>query len=106
MASQQSSFPRELLLQTLFRNRYFIISKIGAGGFNQAQPGSLYTSMVDVLVHKLERLIARMLEMDVQKRPPDIAYVKQELQEMSAIWSGICKSFWRPKLGYTQRARS
>jgi serine/threonine protein kinase len=73
---------------------------------NQAEPGSLSTSMVDVLVHKLERLIARMLEMDVNKRPPDIACVKQELQEMSAIWSGICKSFWRPRLGYTKQVRS
>ena len=68
-------------------------------------PGSLTTSMVDVLVNKLERLIARMLEMDVNKRPPDIVSVKQELREMSTLWSGICKSFWRPKLGYTQPVR-
>jgi len=69
-------------------------------------PGSLTTSMVDVLVNKLERLIARMLEMDVNKRPPDIACVKQELQEMSMLWSDICKSFCRPKLGYTQGMRN
>src|SRR5713226_8267198 len=37
MVSQQSFFPGELLLQTLFRNRYFIVSKVGAGGF-----GSVY----------------------------------------------------------------
>src|SRR6266704_6380694 len=37
MVSQQSFFPGELLLQTLFRNRYFIVSKAGAGGF-----GSVY----------------------------------------------------------------
>ena len=66
-------------------------------------PGSLTTSMVDVLVNKLERLIASMLEMDVNKRPADIASVKLELQELSTLWSGICKSFWRPKLGYTQQ---
>src|SRR5258706_2370518 len=70
---------------------------------SQTDPGSLTMSMVDVLVNKLERLTARMLEMDVNKRPPDITYVKQELQELSTLWSGICKSFWRPKLGYTQR---
>jgi serine/threonine protein kinase len=69
-------------------------------------PGSLTTSMVDVLVNKLEILITSMLEMDVNKRPPDVACVKQELQEMSTLWSDICKSFWRPKLGYTQQMRN
>jgi serine/threonine protein kinase len=73
---------------------------------SQTEPGSLTTSMVDVLVNKLERLITSMLEMDVNKRPPDIAYVQQELQELSTLWSGICKSFWRPKLGYPQHMRS
>ena len=62
--------------------------------------------MVDVLVNKLETLIASMLEMDVNKRPPDVAYVKQQLHEMSTLWSGICESFWRPKLGYTQQMRN
>ncbi len=37
MVSQQSFFPGELLLQTLFRDRYFILSKVGEGGF-----GSVY----------------------------------------------------------------
>src|SRR5579863_726922 len=37
MGSQQSFFPGDILLQTLFRNRYFIVSKVGAGGF-----GSVY----------------------------------------------------------------
>jgi len=37
MVSQQAFFPGELLLQTLFRNRYFIMSKVGTGGF-----GSVY----------------------------------------------------------------
>ncbi len=60
-------------------------------------------SIVDVLVNKLEALIASMLDMDVNKRPPDIAYVKQELHVVSTLWSDILKSFWRPKLGYTQR---
>src|SRR5712692_846229 len=68
---------------------------------SHSDPGSLTTSMVDVLVNKLETLIASMLNMDVNKRPPDVACVKQELHEMSVLWSDIRKSFWRPKLGYT-----
>ncbi|MFL5695137.1 MAG: serine/threonine protein kinase [Ktedonobacteraceae bacterium] len=73
---------------------------------SHSDPGSLTTSIVDVLVNKLETLIANMLAMDVNKRPPAIACVKQELQEMSTLWSGICKSFWRPKLGYSQQMRN
>ena len=72
---------------------------------SHADPGSLTTSMVDVLVNKFELLITSMLEMDVNKRPPDIGCVKQELHELSKLWSGIYKSFWRPTLGYTQRVR-
>jgi len=72
----------------------------------QSDPGSLTTSMVDVLVNKLETLIASMLDMDVNKRPPDVACVKYELHVMSTLWSDICKSYWRPKLGYTQRVRN
>src|SRR6266568_7229517 len=37
MVPQQPCFSGDLLLQTLFRNRYFIMSKVGAGGF-----GSVY----------------------------------------------------------------
>src|SRR2546428_2066067 len=37
MAQQQPFFPQELLLHTLVRNRYFILSEVGAGGF-----GSVY----------------------------------------------------------------
>src|SRR6266571_7071778 len=69
-------------------------------------PGSLTMSMVDVLVNKLEILIASMLAMDVNKRPPDVASVKQELHVMKTIWSDINKSFWRPRLGYTQQVRN
>jgi len=73
---------------------------------SHSDPGSLTTSMVDVLVHKLEILIASMLDMDVNKRPLDVACVKQELHVMSTLWSDICKSYWRPKLGYTQQVRN
>ncbi len=73
---------------------------------SHSDPGSLTTSMVDMLVNKLEVLITSMLEMDVNNRPPDVACVKQELDVMSTLWSDICKSFWRPKLGYTQQMRN
>ncbi|MBV9615526.1 MAG: serine/threonine protein kinase [Ktedonobacteraceae bacterium] len=73
---------------------------------SSSDPGSLTTSMVDVLVNKLEILIASMLAMDVSKRPPDAAYVKQELQIVNMLWTDIYKSFWRPKLGYTQQVQT
>lgn len=71
-----------------------------------SDPGSLNTSMVEVLINKLEKLIASMLEMDVNKRPPDIAYVREELEVLSKLWSDIHTSFWRPKLGYTSQVRN
>jgi serine/threonine protein kinase len=73
---------------------------------SHSEPDSLTTSMVDMLVNKLEILITSMLEMDVNKRPPDVACVKQELDVMSTLWYDIRKSFWRPKLGYTQQMRN
>src|SRR2546423_5025379 len=72
---------------------------------SHSDAGSLTTSMVDVLVNKLEILIASMLDMDVNKRPPDVAYVKHELHVLSTLWTDIHKSYWRPKLGYTQQVR-
>jgi len=72
---------------------------------SHTNPGSLTTSMVDVLVNKLEILIARMLDMDVNKRPPDVAHVKQELDVTHKLWSDIYKGYWRPSLGYTQQMR-
>ena len=73
---------------------------------SHSDPGSLTTSMVDMLVNKLETLITSMLEMDVNKRPLDVVCVKQELDVMSTLWYDIRKSFWRPRLGYTQQMRS
>jgi serine/threonine protein kinase len=70
-----------------------------------SEPGSLNTGMVDVLVNKLETLITSMLAMDVNKRPPDVARVKQELHVISTLWSEIYKSYWRPRLGYTSQVR-
>jgi eukaryotic-like serine/threonine-protein kinase len=70
-----------------------------------SDPGSLTSSMVDVLVNKLEKLIASMLDMDVNKRPSNVAYVKQELHTINTLWTNIYKSFWRPRLGYSQQAR-
>ncbi len=73
---------------------------------SHADPTSLTTSMVDVLVSKLELLITSMLEMDVNKRPPDVAYVKHQLDVISTLWSDIHRSFWRPTLGYTSQGRT
>jgi len=72
---------------------------------SHSEPGSLTTGMVDVLVNKLETLITSMLAMDVNKRPPDVARVKQELHVISTLWSEIYKSYWRPRLGYTPQVR-
>ena len=71
---------------------------------SSSEPGSLATSMVEILVNKLETLIASMLDMDVNQRPADALGVKEELQVMSKLWSEIHKSYWRPKLGYTSRS--
>ena len=72
---------------------------------SSSDPGSLTTSMVDVLVNTLETLITNMLAMNVNSRPRDIASVKHELYVIDTLWSDICKGFWRPKLGYSQQAR-
>ncbi len=72
---------------------------------SSSDPGSLTTSMVDVLVNTLETLIANMLAMNVSSRPRDIASVKHELHVIDTLWSDICKGFWRPKLGYSQQGR-
>src|SRR6266851_763046 len=72
---------------------------------SHSDPGSLTTSMVEILVNKLETLIASMLDMDANKRPSDVASVKRDLQVISTLWSEIHKSYWRPKLGYTSQAR-
>src|SRR6266849_845612 len=72
---------------------------------SHSEPGSLNTGMVDVLVNKLETLITSMLAMDVNKRPPDVARVKQELHVISTLWSEIYKSYWRPKLWYSPQVR-
>ncbi len=65
-------------------------------------PGSLTTSMVDILMDKLETLIASMLAMEMNKRPLDIAYVKQELQIISQLWSDIYRGYWRPQRGMSR----
>ena len=65
----------------------------------RSDPGSLTTSMVDVLMNKLENLIASMLAMHVNERPPDIACVKQELRIISTLWSDIYRGYWRPQQG-------
>src|SRR5256885_5487411 len=50
MVSQQSFFPEELLLHTLVRNRYYISSKVGEGGY-----GSVYKARD---IQSKDRLVA------------------------------------------------
>ena len=71
---------------------------------SQDNPGSLTTSMVEVLVNKLETLIVSMLDMDANKRPVDAISVKEELQVINKLWSEIHTNYWRPKLGYSPRS--
>jgi eukaryotic-like serine/threonine-protein kinase len=73
---------------------------------SRSDPGSLTTSIVEILVNKLEILITSMLDMDVNRRPSNVARVKQELECISQLWSDVYKSFWRPRLGYTPQART
>ena len=68
----------------------------------RVEPGSLTTSMVEVLVNKLETLVNRMLAMEMEKRPSSIAQVKEELEVLSKLWTDIYKGYWRPKLGYSR----
>ncbi len=66
---------------------------------SREDPGSLTTSMVDILMDKLETLISNMLAMHVHDRPPNIAYVRQELHIISKLWSDIYQGYWRPQNG-------
>jgi hypothetical protein len=65
MVSQQSFFPEELLLHILFRNRYFILSKVGEGGY-----GSVYKARD---TQSNDRLVAIMVKHKLLRVPISIA---------------------------------
>ena len=64
----------------------------------RSDPGSLTTSMIDVMMNSLGMLIDSMLEMDISKRPVSIVLVKQELQQLSTSWSEIVRGYFRPRV--------
>src|SRR2546422_7307708 len=81
MVPQQTFFPVELLLHTLFRNRYFIVSKVGAGGF-----GSVYKARD---IQSGDRLVA-IKEVSLQELHPQaileaIATFQREVSVLSQL---------------------
>lgn len=65
---------------------------------NNANPGSLTTSMVDVMMNHIGSLIHGMLEIERNKRPVSIIQVKQELRYLATMWAEIVKDYFRPRL--------
>lgn len=66
-----------------------------------SDPGTLSSSMVDIMMSSLGKLITSMVEMDVNKRPASISFVMQELHRLATIWSDVNRSFWRPSIPRT-----
>ncbi len=65
---------------------------------NRSDPGSLTSSMVDVMMNSLGMLINSMLEMDRNKRPVNVTLVKQELHHLATMWSDIMRGYLRPRI--------
>jgi len=63
-----------------------------------SDPGSLTSSMVDVLMNSLGMLINSMLEMDRSKRPVSVTHVKRELHHLEKMWSEIVRGYFRPRV--------
>jgi eukaryotic-like serine/threonine-protein kinase len=63
---------------------------------SRADPGSLTSSMVDVMMNNLGLLINRMLEIERNKRPASVAQIKQELYYLAATWAEIVRDYLRP----------
>ena len=68
---------------------------------NRSSPGSLTSSMVDVMMNSLGTLINSLLEVDRNKRPASATLVKQELHNLANIWSEIVKGYFRPRVPQT-----
>jgi serine/threonine protein kinase len=65
---------------------------------SRADPGSLTSSMVDMMMNHLGSLINGMLEIERSKRPASVAQVRQELRYLAALWGEIVKDYFRPRL--------
>lgn len=70
---------------------------------NNADPGGLSSSIVEVMMNSLGALINSMLELDVSKRPISIVLVRQELQRLALMWPEIVKGYFRPRIPHTAR---
>ena len=68
---------------------------------SHSDPGSLTSSMVDTMMDNLGMLINSMVEMEPNKRPVSAAFVKQELHQLSLMWSEIVKGYFRPRIPRT-----
>ncbi len=71
---------------------------------SRSDPGGLTSSMVDVMMDSLGMLINSMLELDMNKRPVNATFVKQELHCLMKMWSEIVKGYFRPRVPRTLRA--
>jgi serine/threonine protein kinase len=67
----------------------------------RSDPGSLTSSMVDVMMNSFSMLVDSMLEIEVNKRPVSITLVKQELQHLATTWSEIVRGYFRPRVPQT-----
>lgn len=68
---------------------------------SHSDPGGLTSSMVDVMMDGLGKLINGMLELDRNKRPISVAVVKRELQQLAAMWDEIVRGYFRPRIPRT-----
>ncbi len=68
---------------------------------NRSDPGSLTSSMVDLMMDRLGMLINSMLELDRSKRPTTVTLIKQELQQLATMWSEIVQGVCRPRIPRT-----
>ena len=69
-------------------------------------PGSLNSSMVETMMDSLAILVDSMVEMEPNRRPISIAFVKQELYQLARIWSSIVNNFYRPRIPRMSSTRS
>lgn len=68
---------------------------------SHADPGGLKSSMVDVMMTRFAMLIHSMLEIEKSKRPASVTLIKEELQQLAAIWDEIMRGFYRPRFPHT-----
>jgi len=65
---------------------------------SHSDPGSLTSSMVEIMMNSLGTLIDSMLDMDMNKRPASVTLIRQELHHLSTAWSEIVRGYYRPRV--------